>query len=449
MNLGALWRVAIFMGTCTLFSLGVQTGVASSQNSKASPTTAIKFDAATNPTSPILASSPTSAESIVGIANAGSTGYWEAATDGGVFSFNSTFYGSAGGLNLSAPIARITATGDYGGYWLVGADGGVFNYGDAPYDGSIPGVGGSGGPQTVGLVPDLSTGGYWEIDADGGVFSFNASFHGSLPGLSVSTLGVVDAGPYGTDGYCMLWNTGRADCFTSGGHSEPVGPVDSPFVNPAVAFSVASNGGIWVTTRTGTINSYGNVTNEGSLTSVPWGPIAAIAGSGTAGYRIVGADGGTFAFNMTYVDRTVVNSELSSAAAQHFGQILLPQGGWGTAAEWSPNALMALWNLEDGGSWQWDICYGGGLYPNCNYSGAAYGIPQANPGERMCDPGYDPSEPSCPVYNGSQRYAYQVNAWSQITWGFWYIGTDKLSEFHDPETAYQYDVSHGGYVPAS
>lgn len=36
------------------------------------------------------ANSPSSATSVVGIANASSTGYWELATDGGVFSFGAT-----------------------------------------------------------------------------------------------------------------------------------------------------------------------------------------------------------------------------------------------------------------------------------------------------------------------------------------------------------------------
>lgn len=437
MRIGFISRVTVVASVSALLSITSQAVLpAGAMTRVASP---VHLNAATNPTSPILASSPTSNESVVGIANAGSSGYWEAATDGGVFAFNATFYGSAGGQNLSAPIARITATGDNGGYWLVGADGGVFNYGDAPFDGSIPGVGGSGGPQTVALVPDLSTGGYWEIDADGGVFSFNSTFHGSLPGLSIATLGVVDAGPYGTDGYCMLWNTGRVDCFTSGGHFEPVGPVDSPLTNPAVAFSVATNGGIWVVTRTGTVNAYGNVVNEGGLTSVPQGPIDGISGWGTAGYRMVGADGGTFAFNMSYVDRTVVSSELSPTAAQHYGQVTLPQGNWGTAAEWSPKGLQGLWNAESG--WRWNVGPGC-TYPNCNYS-YAYGIAQADPATKYCQTGG--GQPPCP-----SSTAYQTNAWTQMMWGYWYIGMGNTFGFTDPEGAYAYEFRCGyacGYQP--
>ena len=71
-----------------------------------------------------------------GAAPAG-TGYWEAASDGGVFTFGSAhFYGSTGSLHLNSPIVGMAATPDGGGYWLVAADGGVFSFGDAHFYGS-------------------------------------------------------------------------------------------------------------------------------------------------------------------------------------------------------------------------------------------------------------------------------------------------------------------------
>ena len=41
----------------------------------------------------------------------------------------------------NAPIVGIAATPDGNGYWQVASDGGVFNFGDAAYDGSLPGMG--------------------------------------------------------------------------------------------------------------------------------------------------------------------------------------------------------------------------------------------------------------------------------------------------------------------
>jgi len=67
-------------------------------------------------------------------------GYWEAGSDGGVFTFGgAVFHGSAGSLRLNAPIVDVAATPDGAGYIEVGKDGGVFTYGSAQYEGSMGG----------------------------------------------------------------------------------------------------------------------------------------------------------------------------------------------------------------------------------------------------------------------------------------------------------------------
>jgi hypothetical protein len=69
-----------------------------------------------------------------------SPGYWQVASDGGVFSYgDAKFHGSAGGLTLNKPVVGMAATPDGGGYWLVASDGGVFSYGDAKFYGSTGG----------------------------------------------------------------------------------------------------------------------------------------------------------------------------------------------------------------------------------------------------------------------------------------------------------------------
>ena len=117
--------------------------------------------------------------SIVGIAlDPWTGGYWEVASDGGVFAFNAPFFGSMGGQPLNAPIVGIAADVATGGYWEVASDGGVFAF-NAPFRGSM-------GNQPlnapiVGIAPDLATGGYLEVARDGGVFAFDAPlprFHG-------------------------------------------------------------------------------------------------------------------------------------------------------------------------------------------------------------------------------------------------------------------------------
>ncbi|HEX3795748.1 MAG TPA: IPT/TIG domain-containing protein [Acidimicrobiales bacterium] len=123
-------------------------------------------------------------------------GYWEAAGDGGVFSFGGAlFHGSVPGVlqpgqSLNSPIIAMADTPDHGGYWLFAADGGVFAFGDAPFLGSVPGVLKPGqvlnGPVVAAeATPDGL--GYREFAADGGVFDFgDALFTGSLPGEDIT-----------------------------------------------------------------------------------------------------------------------------------------------------------------------------------------------------------------------------------------------------------------------
>ena len=66
-------------------------------------------------------------------------GYWLAAADGGIFSFNAPFLGSTGNILLNQPIVSFAATPTGSGYWFMGADGGIFNYGDARFYGSAVG----------------------------------------------------------------------------------------------------------------------------------------------------------------------------------------------------------------------------------------------------------------------------------------------------------------------
>ena len=49
------------------------------------------------------------------------------------------FYGSMGGSRLNQPIVGMAATPDGGGYWEVASDGGIFAFGDARFYGSMGG----------------------------------------------------------------------------------------------------------------------------------------------------------------------------------------------------------------------------------------------------------------------------------------------------------------------
>ena len=115
---------------------------------------------------------------VQGVADANG-GYWEVASDGGVFTFgNVPFAGSMGDKPLNAPIVGMAPTPSGRGYWLVGNDGGVFTFGDAGFFGSL-GDKKLNAP-IVGMTADPTGLGYWLVAQDGGVFSFGtARFFGS------------------------------------------------------------------------------------------------------------------------------------------------------------------------------------------------------------------------------------------------------------------------------
>jgi hypothetical protein len=95
-------------------------------------------------------------------------GYYEVASDGGIFAFSTPFLGSLGCLTLNRPIVGMISvagvgTGSIGtacgfpgtltndGYDLVASDGGVFSFGRAPFAGSL---GGQGINDIVGIAQD-------------------------------------------------------------------------------------------------------------------------------------------------------------------------------------------------------------------------------------------------------------------------------------------------------
>ena len=119
--------------------------------------------------------SPTTLDAaVVAMSADASGGYWEAASDGGLFAAGSAPYdGSMGGQPLHAPVVGMAATPTGKGYWEVASDGGIFSFGTAAYYGSM-GEKPTGAP-VVGLAVTPSGKGYWEVTADGAIFSFGTA----------------------------------------------------------------------------------------------------------------------------------------------------------------------------------------------------------------------------------------------------------------------------------
>lgn len=120
---------------------------------------------------------------VVGMAADDATGgYWLVASDGGIFAFHATFFGSTGTLTLNQPIVGMEAASSGSGYRFVAADGGVFSF-HLPFKGSLPamGVTGSG---VVGIASSGSTNaytGYWIVDRSGTVTAFGNATPGLTP----------------------------------------------------------------------------------------------------------------------------------------------------------------------------------------------------------------------------------------------------------------------------
>ena len=235
-------------------------------------------------------------------------GYWLVGSDGGIFNFGSAaFHGSTGNLKLARPVVGITPTPSDAGYWLVASDGGVFAF-NAPFEGSIPGLGiapaGTSGPKRlnapiVGMVPSSSGTGYFMVASDGGVFAFNATFSGSCPSLSGGCSGAaVGVAPDGTGmGYWLVTATGHVYAF---GDARPFGSPGQQSSHITSIVRTPDGEGYWILDANGTVFPYGDATDYGSLPGGAAGglnPATAIfATSDGQGYWVATAKGKVYDF---------------------------------------------------------------------------------------------------------------------------------------------------------
>jgi hypothetical protein len=187
-------------------------------------------------------------------------GYWLVGADGGVFAFGDAgFYGSAGNLRLAKPVVGMAATADGNGYWLVASDGGVFSYGDARFQGSMGGK--HLNQPVVGMAADQATGGYWLVAADGGIFSFDAPFDGSTGNLRLARPVVgMESAPDGS-GYRLVASDGGIFSF----HLPFEGSAATiALAQPVVGMAAQGETGYWMVARDGGIFTFGGAAFFGS-----------------------------------------------------------------------------------------------------------------------------------------------------------------------------------------
>jgi hypothetical protein len=225
------------------------------------------------------------------------SGYFEAASDGGIFSFTAPFHGSMGGKPLNAPIVASAADPYTGGYYEVASDGGIFAF-TAPFKGSMGGK--PLNKPIVGMAFDTRTGGYYEVASDGGIFAFTAPFHGSMGGKPLNEPIVGMAFDPSTGGYWEVASDGGLFAFTAPFLGSMGGkPLNKPIVGMTYDtltggyYEVASDGGLFAFTAPFLGSMGGKPLNE---------PIVGMAFDyGTGGYWEVATDGGLFAFTAPFL----------------------------------------------------------------------------------------------------------------------------------------------------
>jgi hypothetical protein len=224
------------------------------------------------------------------------SGYYEAASDGGIFAYDAPFFGSMGGTPLNSPVVGITSTPDKGGYWEVAADGGLFAFGDAGFFGSTGGL--DLNSPIVGMASTPDGKGYWLVAADGGIFNFgDAAFFGSMGGKPLSAPVVGIASTADGLGYWMVGADGAI--YNFGDAHNDGSMVGIPLVSPVVGIAAdLQAGGYWETAADGGIFNFGGAPFLGSIGGTTLNkPVVGIAATlDDQGYWESATDGGIFSY---------------------------------------------------------------------------------------------------------------------------------------------------------
>ena len=205
-------------------------------------------------------------------------GYWEVASDGGVFSFGSArYYGSLGGKRLAAPIVGMAAAPAGHGYWLVASDGGVFSFGSARYYGSLGGK--RLAAPIVGMAPTRTGHGYWLAAADGGVFAFgHAAFRGSMAGHRLARPVTAIAGMPTGSGYWLVDGAGGVFTFGAAAAHYYGSLGDQQMAQSIVGIATLYDAaGYWLTGSGGDVTAFGSAVYWGSTREHIAGTVVGIA----------------------------------------------------------------------------------------------------------------------------------------------------------------------------
>ncbi|HEY4963610.1 MAG TPA: hypothetical protein VIH90_02840 [Candidatus Saccharimonadales bacterium] len=280
----------------------------------------IKFLFVSHAATPTITGTP-----VAIVASSANTGYWIAASDGGVFAEGTApFYGSMGGKALSAPITGIASTADGNGYWLVGADGAVYAFGDAGYHNGVNNIGLNGtsvkvpGATIVSIADDPANGGYILIDNFGHSYAFgNAPPYNVSPwttptGENVNSLDMNSSG----SGLYVLTTDGRVLSYGSvAGQGGYLGSTAGGQKWIGIASDPGTNGYYMVSNIGGVYAESGAAFYGSAVSNNPVGGIIGMAvTSDGKGYWLLGGDGGIFSYgDAVYQGRVTPTAPVISA----------------------------------------------------------------------------------------------------------------------------------------
>jgi hypothetical protein len=252
-------------------------------------------------------------------------GYWLVGGDGGVFSFNVPFFGSAApqcsplllGNNQDSCAVALGPTPDKGGYTIVppGALGSgpvgplttFSEYGDATGGGLQCDfdVGGTSVPppgvpvQWKGMAPSpavASARSFWLVASDGIAECGGLPFYGQPPSASMGSWTGIASTP-DAKGYWVVGTDGGVFAF---GDAHFYGSMGGQHLNAPIVGMAATQdgGGYWLVAADGGIFAFGDAAFEGSMGGQHLNaPMVGIAPRPNgSGYWTVASDGGVFSF---------------------------------------------------------------------------------------------------------------------------------------------------------